>query len=325
MNNIKIFRHLTLGVFLLCSLGLFAQSPLYYAYGNVQSRTVLGANEYNITINNFSGGYREYPLANYERADIPLVPTDYVVWINCVRFRVLSRVSTVPFVLRVKDDLGTGGLTGTDLISYRLGIIQEARYDGYNLGAETSVVDGNAGAMAGINPYEGACMANYYKRQMKLALTAPDTLTNGRIWVGNTQNLAQERLMSGDGSITNTGILSITQAVGSFSLPAESYLSTNVTVNNFNIGNSAVAEFEPIAAHSVTGFNGGIDGRLLFVENLGGFTIMLENQHAGSVAGNRMALPGAVMLTPGSAATLIYNTFDNRRLPSSIWANQCGD
>lgn len=35
------------------------------------------------------------------------------------------------------------------------------------------------------------------------------TLTNGRIWVGNASNTAQERLMSGDVTISNTGVTTI--------------------------------------------------------------------------------------------------------------------
>ncbi|MBC7778089.1 MAG: hypothetical protein H7246_21835 [Phycisphaerae bacterium] len=158
-----------------------AQSPLFYAYGNIQSRGVITANTYNITISNFNGGYREYPEANYEYGDID---TGYVVWAGCVRFQITQVVSTVPLVLRVHDALASGALDGTDLINYRIAIFQEAKSGNYKLGAFPNLSDGNAGSQAGLGPYDVACIQNYYKSQLALALSAGVSTTQRLSGIG---------------------------------------------------------------------------------------------------------------------------------------------
>lgn len=144
-----------------------AQSPLFYAYGNIQSRTVVTSNTYNITISNYNGGYREYPNANFDVTDI--VVGD-VVWAGCVRFQVTQIISTAPLVLRVSDALSSAALTGTDLINARCLLIHEAKYQTFNLGAFGNVADGNAGSQAGVSPFDMGCIQNYYRNQLSLAL-----------------------------------------------------------------------------------------------------------------------------------------------------------
>ena len=152
------------------SLSAQSGSPLFYAYGNIASRIVNGGGtSYDITISNFNGGYREYPASNYDVTDIT---TGMVVWANCVRLVVTSVVSTSPLKLRVTDANSTGALTGTDLIGYRIFILQEATYSTYKIGAVGAVADGNAGSQAGASPADFACAQNYYRNQLGSALSS---------------------------------------------------------------------------------------------------------------------------------------------------------
>jgi hypothetical protein len=173
MKKTKIIIVLALA---LIAGALNAQSPLFYAYGNISNITDNGIYK-NVTINNFSGGYRQYPDPNYEESDIPASPTDYVFWTNCTRFSVVERVSSTPLVLKVIDI--NGALESGDLANARLCIVQESRVGSINIGAVPNVADGNAGAQIGISPFEFACMQNYYKVQ-----TA--TIINSTIGVGST-------------------------------------------------------------------------------------------------------------------------------------------
>lgn len=173
MKKTKIIIVLALA---LIAGALNAQSPLFYAYGNISNIADNGIYK-NVTINNFSGGYRQYPDPNYEESDIPASPTDYVFWTNCTRFSVVERVSSTPLVLKVIDI--NGALESGDLANARLCIVQESRVGSINIGAVPNVADGNAGAQIGISPFEFACMQNYYKVQ-----TA--TIINSTIGVGST-------------------------------------------------------------------------------------------------------------------------------------------
>ena len=145
-----------------------AQSPLFYAYGNIQAVASVGGGEYNVTINNYNGGYKAYPDANYDASDIPTTPSDFVVWGSCARMVVASKVSNAPLVLRVTDV--NGALASGDLNGSRILIGQEVRVGSYNLGFQGNIADGNAGTQACVSPFENSCAQNYYKSQVASAL-----------------------------------------------------------------------------------------------------------------------------------------------------------
>lgn len=145
-----------------------AQSPLFYAYGNIQSVASVGGGDYNVTINNYNGGYKAYPDANYDASDIPTTPSDFVVWGSCARMLVVSKVSNAPLVLRLTDV--NGALASGDLNGSRILIGQEVRVGSHNLGFQGNIADGNAGTQAGVSPFENSCAQNYYKSQVASAL-----------------------------------------------------------------------------------------------------------------------------------------------------------
>ena len=243
-----------------------AQSPLFYAYGNIQSVASVGGGNYNVTINNYNGGYKMYPDANYEAADIPASPTNFVLWGSCVRFEVQSRVSTTPFVIRVADI--NGALASGDLQNSRICILQEGRVGGYNLGAVPNVADGNAGSLAGINPFEGACIQNYYRDQLQqvivFGVTTDATLagdgqatplkiaqqgaTNGQVmtWTGSTWAPATPAASDGSETKVNAGTgISVTGTGTTGSPYVVSNTSPDQTVAISGAGISAVTGTYP--------------------------------------------------------------------------------
>lgn len=193
----RIFFAILLGFCL--STKSVGQSPFYYAYGNISVVTSAGGGNYNVTVTGFNGGYKQYPDANYETAEVPTSPTDFVVWTSCTRFIVVARVSTVPFVLRLTD-VG-GALASGDLNGSRIAIIQESRFGSYNLGAVANVADGNAGSQVGISPFEHGCMQNYYREQLQQAISGFAVFTSPRLsGDGSTENpldIAQQGAATG--------------------------------------------------------------------------------------------------------------------------------
>lgn len=199
-----------------------AQSPLFYAYGNIQSRTLAAPGQYNITVSNFNGGYKEYPDSDYEALDIPNTPSDYVVWweVGCTRFEVVSKVSSSPLVLRVSDPGGV--LASTDVLNGRIAIGQEAKTSGRSVGVFFNIADGNAGSQAGLSPFGASCIQNYYKSQV-------DTLVRD----GAREVLLSASALSGAAGVYKIGI----DTVGVDTM----YVSNNGTWRRFVAGGGSAS------------------------------------------------------------------------------------
>jgi hypothetical protein len=92
-----------------------------------------------------------------------------------------------------------------------------------------------------------------------------------------------------------------------------STLSLTGNVNNQNPGTAPVLVITPNAnGRTITGFSGGVAGRLLtLICSAGGaFSFSLAHQSTSSTAANRMVLPtsGTMTFTPGQSITLWYET-----------------
>jgi len=192
-------KRILFSLFLFASVVLNAQSPLFYAYGTVQSASPVSGNIYNVTITGFNGGYNIYPDANFDIPDIAATPTNFVVWASCARFEVLSKVSSSPFVLQVKDVNNCMAFAGTDLYGNKLEILEETKLNGRPVGANGNVADGNSGSQIGMSPFEVSCRQNFYAVQMDSAimeaggtpawsLTGNAGTTPGTNFIGTTDN-----------------------------------------------------------------------------------------------------------------------------------------
>jgi hypothetical protein len=159
-----------------------AQSPLFYAFGNMPVRTIVSANTYDITISGLAGGYNQYPDANFEATEIA---PGFVVWPagGCIRLEVTQVISTFPLVIRVVDAAASGALDGSDLLNARVLILEESKWGTFNIGAFGNLADGNAGSQAGIGPYDFACIQNYYKQQTAAALQSLGTNSHAAVTV----------------------------------------------------------------------------------------------------------------------------------------------
>lgn len=86
--------------------------------------------------------------------------------------------------------------------------------------------------------------------------------------------------------------------------------------NDYDIGAKTGASFaiSSDAARDITGIlaTSVADGTLLFIQNVGSFTITLKDESASSTAANRFALTGDIALMPDAGVILQYNATSSR-------------
>lgn len=169
-------------IYILLCLSISLNAQVFNAYGNIQSRTVNGANDYTVVISNFNGGVRDYPNPNWESADLD---TTMVLWASCIRFKISQVVSTSPITLRVYETSSTGLLTGLDAIGTRVAIAKEKKsLTGVPVAVSIPVADGNAGIQAGISPSDYACILGYYTQEPSNSTNEVYTLSKERGLIG---------------------------------------------------------------------------------------------------------------------------------------------
>ncbi len=107
-------------------------------------------------------------------------------------------------------------------------------------------------------------------------------------------------------------------------------LSLRTTTLNVNNGlnhnlNTSAQKFSyylisgPTAAFSITGIEGGTDGRIVILANTTTFTMTILDQNGGSLVPNQIltGIGGDLIISSGGSVTLVYNTTDSRWRVSS--------
>lgn len=87
------------------------------------------------------------------------------------------------------------------------------------------------------------------------------------------------------------------------------------TQNDYNptgLSTASLVRVNSDAARSITGLAGGADGRSIVIANVGAFSITLEDEDAGSTAGNRFALAGDLVMAADTAYHLEYDATSSR-------------
>ena len=84
--------------------------------------------------------------------------------------------------------------------------------------------------------------------------------------------------------------------------------------HNVATGSVVVVTSDAVAGSGVTGFAGGVAGRSFCLIIIGANATTLSHQHAGSIAANRLVLPGAVdlVINSGGAVWFWYDGFSSR-------------
>ena len=88
-----------------------------------------------------------------------------------------------------------------------------------------------------------------------------------------------------------------------------------VDQNDYNpasLSTASVLRLSTDASRSVTGLQGGSDGRRIIIRNVGGFNIVLADQSISSTAANRFKFGVALTLGGGDSVELNYDSTDSR-------------
>lgn len=138
-------------------------------------------------------------------------------------------------------------------------------------------------------------------------------LTTGKMTIGGTDgdvivdDAAGESVTITKWTTKRTTIGALPQAMFAADITPAQITASQDNYNPTGLAGSGVVRLSSDAAWSITGLAGGADGRMCVLQNVGGFTITIENEHAGSTAANRFALNADVALTSDSAIAIMYD------------------
>jgi hypothetical protein len=189
-------------------------------------------------------------------------------------------------------------------------------------------VKSNAALLAAINAADGGSGdARLQISKESVAKTASVFFSDafsGRAEFGLVGSDAFRLKVSADGS-TWTDALIIDQTTGNLALPrglaltgalAPAQITSNQ--NDYNPAGLATASLVRLnsdASRDVTGLQGGVDGRLVAVFNIGSNNIVLKDENASSSAANRFAFGADITLGAKQSIVLLYDSTSSRWRP----------
>jgi len=110
-----------------------------------------------------------------------------------------------------------------------------------------------------------------------------------------------------------TGLVDAQQSVAfSGDISPATITATQDNYNPSGLSTATVLRLATDATRTITGLAGGSDGRIIVIHNVGANAIVLGDEAAGSTAGNRFALSGAVTLLADQSALLQYDSTTSR-------------
>jgi len=110
-----------------------------------------------------------------------------------------------------------------------------------------------------------------------------------------------------------TGLLDIQQTVAATGDITPSQITADQNdYNPTNLATSSVLRISTDASRNITGLQGGSDGRLIWVYNVGSFAAVLKDESASSTAANRFGFGADLTLGSKQGAALIYDSTGQR-------------
>lgn len=126
-------------------------------------------------------------------------------------------------------------------------------------------------------------------------------------------------LGTGSAQAVNIGRTSkVTSLLGEVATPQTGLVLVAGVNNNINVTTTGKVYYRvtgPADNFSITGFTGGVDGRLLVIQNASGFKMKISPEDTGSTAANRItSCVDDTLLDNDGTATFIYSAADSRWL-----------
>lgn len=159
---------------------------------------------------------------------------------------------------------------------------------------------------AGANDWYLVAGATEVARIQSNAMTIPATAT---LTVAGTTNLTGAVTMTGTVTLSGTAIVEALR--GSAISPAQITGNQN-DYNPANLADATILRLSSDASRNITGLQGGADGRILAIHNIGAQNIVLTDEDAASSAANRFALRVDATIRPDNLAILIYDNTSQR-------------
>lgn len=135
------------------------------------------------------------------------------------------------------------------------------------------------------------------------------------VYVDATPLLARAALTGDATAAQDSNATTVVAASGIFAFPGDispTQLSANTDdYSPTGLSSAAVLRLSTDASRNLTGIQGGADGRILLLLNVGSNPLVLKND-ATSTAANRFLLNGDVTLNGGEAALLWYDSTSSR-------------
>lgn len=128
---------------------------------------------------------------------------------------------------------------------------------------------------------------------------------------------APEEITVGTGLSLSTGALDASGTLSQSVALSGDISPTQITANQndynpTNLATSSVLRLTTDASRDVTGLQGGADGRIIIIHNVGSFAVVLKDESANSSAANRFALTGDTTLLTDQAILLQYDSTSSR-------------
>jgi hypothetical protein len=109
---------------------------------------------------------------------------------------------------------------------------------------------------------------------------------------------------------------------GYLQLTNDETITLTGTQNNLTVAaTSTTVRLNPASTLTITGITGGIDGRILFLDNVSTVNVILNDDDAASTAGNRILLDVAQTLLPNQSCAIRYDSTSSRW---RFWASASG-
>ncbi len=248
-------------------------------------------------------------------------------------------VSDTANVFETKNLLGviTASITGAGLISSRARIKQQTsialadpNYNDYDIGNNSDILFTTAHAVTTItgflsnsvpgreltisNNNSGGTNVIVIKNQTDTGSSAANRIQNFGddlvLLPGEQVTLRWRVAVNG---LSRWGVVSVTRSTRKFIPETPAQITSNQ--NDFSTNGYDVLRLSTNASREITGFANPQRGKMLIINNVGSFNIVLKHQNTGSSLNNRMILGNPavdVTILPNDSVTLLYDNTDLR-------------
>lgn len=150
-----------------------------------------------------------------------------------------------------------------------------------------------------------------YISVVETAVPANPAAGNQKLYIDPADHLLKR--VDSSGAVVTLGSSPSTTFALTGDITPSQITSNQNDYNPTSLSSAAILRLSTDASRNITGLQGGADGRIIVIYNVGSFNIVIKDDDgATSTAANRFALSGDVTLAPDDGITLIYDSTATR-------------